>query len=89
MKQLTEDDLKSMTAEQIVEAQEQGRCANLLGQPVIPATGQLTDKHITAMKQMANGHELIAQAHEQGRFNNLLGRQVDGTFDGITEGAEQ
>lgn len=85
MKQLTEDDLKTMTAEQIVQAQDEGRCADLLGQPVIPATGQLTDKHITAMKQMANGHELIAQAHEAGRFDNLLGRPVNGTFDGITE----
>lgn len=77
MKQLTEDDLKTMTPEQIVKAQDEGRCADLLGQPAIPATGQLTDKHVTAMKQMANGHELIAQAHEQGRFNQLLGITED------------
>lgn len=89
MKQLTEDDLATMTAEQIVQAQAQGRCANLLGQPVIPATGQLTDKHMTALKAMHNGHELIAQAYEAGRFNNLLGRAIDGTFDGITDQEDQ
>lgn len=76
MKQLTEDDLKTMSPDEIVKAQDEGRCADLLGQPVIPATGQLTDKHVTAMKQLANGHELISDAYEAGRLDQLLGKQA-------------
>lgn len=75
MKQLTEDDLKTMSPEQIVVAQDQGRCADLLGQPVIPSTGQLTAAHMEAMGNLANGHELITEAYEQGRFDTLLGKE--------------
>lgn len=65
--QLTQDDLRRMTPEQIVAAQDAGQCDDLLGISRFPAHGQLTRAHLSQMKT----HE-IRQAYREGRLTELL-----------------
>lgn len=67
--QLTIDDLKAMTPEEIVLAKAAGELNDLLGiaTPDIPAEGQLTREHIQHMTP-----EQIVEARAAGRFDDLL-----------------
>lgn len=68
--QVTETELQSMTAEQIVTAQGEGRLRTLLGAPPAPpAAGPLTSDHLAAMSA-----EEIVQAQNTGQLDALLGR---------------
>jgi hypothetical protein len=73
MKQLREADLKLMSPEEIVKAQEAGQLDDLLGKPRrdIPRTGQLKEHHLKLMTP-----EEIVAAEAAGRFDDLLGRKA-------------
>lgn len=66
--QYTEADLKRMTPEQIVAAEEAGQCDDLLGRSRYPSTGQLTPEHLGRMTA-----EEIRQANSEGRLSHVLG----------------
>lgn len=68
--QVTDTELRSMTAEEIVQAQTDGRLRTLLGSPPAPpAAGPLTADHLAAMSA-----EEIVQAQNSGQLDGLLGR---------------
>jgi hypothetical protein len=71
--QLTEDDLKTMTAEQIAQAYEAGRLNTLLGRRLPgTATGpQLTHDKLKGM----SAHEIVA-AQNAGQLDDYLGRNL-------------
>lgn len=68
--QLTDADLKNMTAQQIVQAREDGKLNQLLGIPVpgdVPDTGQLTREHLQHMTP-----QQIVDAQQASRLDQLL-----------------
>lgn len=68
--QLTAEDLKGMTAEQIDAAREAGQLDTLLGRSVRSRVeGQLTSEHLGAMTP-----EEVAAAHAGGQLDDLLSR---------------
>jgi hypothetical protein len=69
--QLTREDLKSMSPEDVVAASADGRMAKLLGQAPLPVEGQLAEHHLRAMSP-----EQIVQAEAQDRLDALPGRQA-------------
>jgi hypothetical protein len=72
VKQLSDADLKGMTAKQIVAAREAGQLYQLMtGEtpPDIPAEGQLTAEHLALMTP-----QQIVDAYESGRTADLTGR---------------
>lgn len=73
--QITEDELKTMSPHEIVEARNAGRLNQILGLPVrdIPAEGQLTQEHLAQMTPAE-----IVEARDAGRLNRLLGLPDDG-----------
>ncbi|WP_406470140.1 hypothetical protein OH738_29410 [Streptomyces hirsutus] len=76
--QITEEQLKTMTPHQIVQAQEEGRLDAVLGRPMydIPAEGQLSEEHLTHMTP----HQIV-EARDAGRLDELLrGDQGLGTL---------
>jgi hypothetical protein len=73
--QLTEADLARMTPEEIVQAQDEGRCDQLLGidpeQTALVHRGThdvITDADIQALAAIGR-QDLIAAAYEAGRYN--------------------
>lgn len=71
MTQRTEQDLKSMSPDQIVAAHDAGELDELLGRLVAsPVDGQLDASHLATMAP-----EAIVAAHDAGRLDGLLGRQ--------------
>lgn len=74
--QLTQEDLKTMTPAEIVEAHDTGKLNKLLGRPVraeLPTFPSRAD-----LKRMKP--EEINQAHREGRLNHLLeGRTIGET----------
>lgn len=67
--QLTQDDLTSMSAQQIVEAQHAGQLNQLLGVPesAVPTEGQLERHHLKHMTP-----QQIVDAQDAGRLDTLL-----------------
>ncbi|MGW1799157.1 hypothetical protein ACWCQN_25105 [Streptomyces sp. NPDC001984] len=68
--QLTDDDLKGMSPEQIAAAHDEGKLNHLMGARVpVPAEGQLTEEDVKRMSP-----EEIVKAQDVGRLDTLLGR---------------
>ncbi|OPG04127.1 hypothetical protein [Microbispora sp. GKU 823] len=74
--QRDEDWLAAATPEQINAAYEAGELNALMGTPVIPNDGQLTDDHL---KQMTP--EQINRAYESGQLDHILGKETTMTND--------
>lgn len=83
--QLTRDDLRGMTPEQIEDAHNSGRLDSLLGMPADDVAvldrarageDDLTHSDVQRLKEL-NRHDLIAQALDNGRLNNLTNGEVE------------
>jgi hypothetical protein len=67
--QLTDEDLKTMTPEQIVTADADGRLNHLMGRPLpVPADGPLGVHHLARMSP-----EQVVAAQKAGRLAGVLG----------------
>jgi hypothetical protein len=73
--QLNEDDLKSMTSEQIAAAYEAGRLNALLGRKV-PGSGSARQLNVPNFKGMSA--EDIVAATNRGELDDYLGRVESG-----------
>ncbi|MES9804978.1 hypothetical protein [Streptomyces cinereoruber] len=72
-RQVTDEQLKTMSPHDIVQAQEDGRLDQLLGRPVhdIPTEGQLERHHLQHMTP-----QQIVDAQEAGRLADILGQEA-------------
>jgi hypothetical protein len=68
-KQYTEAEIKTMSPEQIVAADDAGQLDDLLGRSRYPSTGQLTPEHLGRMTP-----DEIRQANSEGRLAHILGK---------------
>lgn len=69
--QLTRDDMTRMTPEQITQAHEEGKFADITGASVPVDLGRLPEQ-LSAAHLAALTPEQIDQAHREGRLDNLM-----------------